>query len=118
MITLFVLLCLSSATRGVRFMERKALAKQVIVRWTVRTNGYELDKNWNWCIVEDEAKVVRDIYNRFVSGITASQISRDLTKEGIRTMKNKPSWGAQTINSILLNINFTRDLLYNKYNYK
>lgn len=79
-----------------------------------RTYGYNFNNDRTWYIVEEEAKVVRSIFERCIAGVSAIQISRDLTLEGIPTMKNKASWHNKTIHGILNNSTYTGDLLYQK----
>ena len=93
---------------------KKALAKRGIVRHNARTYGYDFNKDRSWYIVEEEAKVVRSIFERYINGIRTPQISRDLTIEGIPTMKEGSSWDAKRISTILNNISYTGDLLYQK----
>ena len=93
---------------------KKALAKRGVVKHSMRTYGYKINKDSSWSIVEDEAIVVRTIFERFVSGVSGNQIGKELTLEGIPTMKKRPSWQSTTISAILNNPSYTGDLLYQK----
>lgn len=93
---------------------KKALAKQGVVKHSMRTYGYRINKDSSWSIVEEEAKVVRTIFERYISGVSGNQISKELTLEGIPTMKKRPSWQSTTISAILNNPSYTGDLLYQK----
>jgi site-specific DNA recombinase len=93
---------------------KKAYAKRGVVGHSVRTYGYDFNKDRSWHIVEDEAKVVKSIFERCIAGTSAVQISRDLTSEAIPTMKKKASWNHKTIIGILNNPTYTGELLYQK----
>jgi DNA invertase Pin-like site-specific DNA recombinase len=93
---------------------KKAYAKRGVVGHSMRTYGYNFNKDRSWYIVEEEANVVRSIFERCIAGVNGAQISRDLTHEGIPTMKKKSSWNSKTISTILNNPTYTGDLLYQK----
>lgn len=93
---------------------KKAYAKRGMVGHSMRTYGYDFNKDRTWYIVEDESKVVQSIFERCIDGLSAVQICKDLTIEGIPTMKKKASWNPKTVSTILNNINYTGDLLYQK----
>ena len=71
--------------------------------------GYDKGKNGEWVINEKEAKVVREIYDQFLSGKTIGSIANRLTKKGIKTPGGKEVWGTQTVNSILQNEKYKGD---------
>ena len=65
--------------------------------------GYEKGPDGEMQIVEDEAKVVREIYAMFLDGKTPSGIAAALTKRGVPTPAGKAKWQASTVKSILSN---------------
>ena len=54
-------------------------------------------------INEDEAKVVRRMYQLSIDGVSTNRISKILTSEGIKTKKGNPNWSLATVRDILHN---------------
>ncbi len=65
-------------------------------------------------IVEEEAEIVREIYNLFLSGKTIRQIADDLTDRRVPTPTGKKRWHVSTIKSILSNEKYKGDALLMK----
>lgn len=76
--------------------------------------GYDKGKNGEWVINEQEATVVREIYDLFLAGKTIRSIAQNLTDKGIKTPGGKTVWGTQTVNSILQNEKYKGDALLQK----
>ena len=76
--------------------------------------GYEKGPDGKMRIVEDEAKVVREIYAMFLDGKTPSGIAVALTKRGVPTPAGKAKWQASTVKSILTNEKYRGDALLQK----
>lgn len=71
--------------------------------------GYKM-KNQQLVIVEEEAKVVRYIYNCYLNGMGIAAISEILNKQ-----KDKNKWSYATVRYILLNEKYTGNSLWHKY---
>ena len=54
-------------------------------------------------ILEEEAKIVREIYRKFMKGKTTSWIANYLTENKIKTPGGKDKWQKSTVDSILTN---------------
>ena len=76
--------------------------------------GYEKSPDGNMQIVEEEAKVVREIYAMFLDGKTPSGIAAALTKRSVPTPAGKATWQASTVKSILSNEKYRGDALLQK----
>ena len=76
--------------------------------------GYEKGKNDLPKIVEDEAKIVRQIYSLFLEGKTIRNITQYLTTQGIPTPSGKKQWSVSTVTSILSNEKYKGDALLQK----
>lgn len=76
--------------------------------------GYEKGENGLPRIVEHEAKIVREIYQLFLDGMTIRSIADSLTSQGIPTPKGKNKWSVSTIMSILQNEKYKGDALLQK----
>lgn len=76
--------------------------------------GYEKGDDGLPKIVEEEAKIVRKIYELFLAGNTVRAIASQLTGEGIPTPSGKVQWSVSTIMSILQNEKYKGDALLQK----
>ncbi len=76
--------------------------------------GYKKGKNGRPEIVEEEAAVIREIYNMCLDGMSYGHIAQTLTKNGIPTPAGKPRWHIATVKSILQNEKYKGDALLQK----
>lgn len=76
--------------------------------------GYKKGENGLPQIVEEEAKVIRKIYELFLEGRTVRSIAALLTGERIPTPAGKRVWSVSTIMSILQNEKYKGDALLQK----
>lgn len=76
--------------------------------------GYEKGENGLPQIVEEEAKIVRQIYSWFLEGRTIRAIADSLTQQGIPTPRRRTKWSVSTITSILTNEKYKGDALLQK----
>ena len=65
-------------------------------------------------INEDEANIVRYMFERYVEGIGSSSIAKELTAKGIKTPKGGTKWCESTIRGILKNEKYIGDVLMGK----
>ncbi|QAT42327.1 recombinase family protein [Aminipila luticellarii] len=65
--------------------------------------GYGKDTNGNLVIIEEEAKIVRLIYDLFLQGYGCRKIKKYLEDYGIKTVTGKEQWSTSTIDRILSN---------------
>ena len=79
-------------------------------------NVYGLDRNIDGDIViqEDEAKVVRRIYNEFLAGQNTQYISDMLNADGVPTRRKGAVWHNKTVINILQNEKYSGDVLFQK----
>lgn len=77
--------------------------------------GYTYNSEENTLTInEDEAKIVRLIYSKYLEGYGAESISRQLTREGIKSPKGKDVWCETTVRKILKNEKYKGDVLQGK----
>lgn len=76
--------------------------------------GYKKGEDGILEIVEDEAKIIRKIYQLFLEGQTVRMIADHLTKQGIPTPMGRKKWSVSTIMSILQNEKYKGDALLQK----
>lgn len=76
--------------------------------------GYEKGENGLPQIVEEEAKIIRQIYSMFLGGYTIRKIADTLTEQHVPTPGGKSLWSVSTIKSILSNEKYKGDALLQK----
>ena len=64
-------------------------------------------------IVPDEAEVVKQMFESFLSGMSTSAIAEDLKRRNVKTKRNG-EWRARTVNAVLKNEKYTGDVIYQK----
>jgi hypothetical protein len=85
-------------------------------RWA-NVFGYrkDFDTGETYIIVEEEAKVVRLIFDLYEKGLSTSKIGKELQKRGILTPAGKVVWEGALVRSILVNDKYCGDLILQKY---
>ena len=73
--------------------------------------GYDVDENGKWVVVEEEAELVRIIYDMYLTGYSSPQIAEILTRSGIPTATNKNTWSSGAVLGILRNEKYCGDVL-------
>lgn len=76
--------------------------------------GYKQGADDNLEIVEEEAVVIRRIYNEFLSGKTPYDIATRLTQDRVPTPMRKETWRVSAIESILQNEKYKGDAILQK----
>lgn len=97
------------------------------IKWSIQKNfragkpqinlrrmlGYDQCRDGSWEINEEQADTVRYIYRRFLKGISANAIARELNEAGRGTV-NGGIWRADTVFNILRNEKYVGDLRMQK----
>ena len=107
----FTLGVMSLVAQGESEAKSAAITWSVIERFKngvpiISTNnllGYDKDKFGKLIVVEEEAEVVRYIYNCYLDGQTVKQIAEALTEAHIPTVKGREVWNSGTVRNILKN---------------
>lgn len=76
--------------------------------------GYQKGPDGRPEVVEEEAKIVREIYDMYLSGMTIRQIANELMARGIPSPGGKKTWGASTVGSILTNEKYKGEAILQK----
>lgn len=76
--------------------------------------GYTKDENGKLVIVEEEAKIVRLIYDLYLKGYGCRKIKSYLEKNDIKTVTGKFEWSTSTIDRILSNEKYVGTVLSQK----
>lgn len=77
--------------------------------------GYDYDKETKDLVInEEEAVVVRYIFDRYNQGMGARVICNELMERGYKTKRGSTKWGDSTVRGILKNEKYMGDLLLGK----
>ena len=76
--------------------------------------GYKKGADGRPEIVEEEAAVIRKIYDLFLSGKTINEIAAILTSMGVLTPAGKKKWSVSTVRRILSNEKYKGEALLQK----
>lgn len=100
-----------SASENAKWRIRKGFENGELINWRF-LYGYSINKS-GVSVNEDEARVVRLIFDRFLSGDSLSSISSHLNKSGIKSTLNG-RWTPQQLRRILSNEKYTGSALLQK----
>ena len=103
-----------SISENVRWGQQKRMKDGKIQVAYSHFLGYTKGEDGNPRIVEDEAEIVRDIYNLYLSGVSLGDIADNLTTRGILTPAGKKKWSISTVRSILSNEKYKGEALLQK----
>ena len=103
-----------SISENVRWGQQRSMRKGKVHLAYSRFLGYRKGEDGRPEIVEEEAAIVRDIYNWFLSGESINNIAARLTEMNIPTPAGKKRWSVSTIRSILSNEKYKGDALLQK----
>ena len=73
--------------------------------------GYQKEQ-FRFSIMPNEAKTVKEIFDRYILGDTLLQIANDLTKRQIVYYKDRSNWSKQAVRRIIENRHYCGDMEY------
>lgn len=76
--------------------------------------GYDKGENGKWEINENEAVIIRRIYDDYLAGKSGTQIAKEFYGEGIKGKRGHCKWSAIAITGILRNEKYRGDVLTQK----
>ena len=79
-----------------------------------RLYGYEKDADGKFCIIPEQAEIVRELYKRYESGASLRNLEDWLEENQIKTVLGESKWTATSIKSILTNEKYCGDVLLQK----
>ena len=94
---------------GIQFRMKNGTFKQGNLPY-----GYTLGDDGNWVIVEEQAKIVRLIFNAYIGGTSLRKIANELSKAGIIKNDGTSKWSGKTISYIIRNEKYMGDALLQK----
>ena len=103
-----------SISENVRWGQQRSMRKGKVHLAYSRFLGYKKGEDGRPEIIEEEAAIVRNIYDWYISGDTINDIAAKLTDEGILTPAGKSKWSVSTVRSILSNEKYKGEALLQK----
>ena len=79
-----------------------------------RLYGYEKDADGKFCIIPEQAEIVRELYKRYESGASLRNLQDWLEESQIKTVLGESKWTTTSIKSILTNEKYCGDVLLQK----
>lgn len=79
-----------------------------------RFYGYDTGENGEWMINEDQAKVIRRIFEEYLSGKSYKAIAKGLTTDGIVSPGGQGSWNTTAVDYILRSEKSLGNILFQK----
>ena len=83
-------------------------------RW-IPIYGYTKEGDEKYVIVEDDAAVIRRIFDEYEHGSATSKIGEELDKAKVSTPLGKAHWDAALVHSILENVKYCGDIILQKF---
>ena len=103
-----------SISENVRWGKQKSMRDGRVSLAYSRFLGYRKGADGRPEIVEEEAAIVRKIYDLFLSGKTINEIAAILTSMGVLTPAGRAKWSVSTVRSILSNEKYKGEALLQK----
>lgn len=98
-----------SISDNIRWSIQKKFQRGEAIIDLKRFLGYDKGENGEWVINEEQAAIVRYIFDRYVCGVNSNTIARELNEKGIRTLRGT-IWRADSVLRILRNEKYVGDL--------
>lgn len=76
--------------------------------------GYDNDEFGNLIVNDYEAEIVRNIFSWYLNGFSLSTISKELSKQNIKSPTGKEKWSSETISKLLSNEKLTGSVIGQK----
>ena len=102
---------ISSNIRRGRQMHAKVGTLKIPCHWLY---GYRKDADGKFCIVPEQAEVVREIYERYKDGASLRNLKDWLEENQIKTVLGTDDWSISVIKGILTNEKYCGDVLLQK----
>ena len=103
-----------SISENVRWGKRKSMQDGKFSIAYSHFLGYRKGADGRPEIVEEEAAIVRDVYDMYLAGKSIQNIADTLTKRNIPTPAGKERWSVSTVRSILSNEKYKGEALLQK----
>ncbi len=71
--------------------------------------GYKYGDKGNLCIIEKEAKIIREIFDMYINGLSLLYIAKTMMEKGYKTGIGNSYWDDKTVTRILVNEKYVGD---------
>ena len=103
-----------SISENVKWGKEKSMREGNVYMPYGRFLGYKKGEDGRPEIIEEEAIIIRSIYDMFLNGMSIHQIADYLTTNNIKTPSGKQKWSISTIKSILGNEKYKGEAILQK----
>ncbi len=76
--------------------------------------GYAYDEEGNVIIIEEEAKIVREVFELYTKRLSASFIARRMMEKGYKTGTGRSDWTEKSVRTMIINEKYAGDCLLHK----
>lgn len=105
---------LASLSQNIRWSNQKRFKQGKVQLVTERFMGYDRDGKGGLVINEEQAAVVRKVFDYYISGLGITKVARALEKEGIKNVSGNVSWTPSSILGMLKNEKYVGDAILQK----
>ncbi len=100
---------MASISQNMHWSNQRRFKKGKFSVSTKRFLGYDKDREGNLIINEEQAAIVRRIFNDYLSGLGASRIAKGLEADEIENISGNVKWAESSIRDILKNEKYCGD---------
>lgn len=105
---------LTSMSQNIRWSNQKRFKQGKLQLVTERFMGYDRDGKGGLVINEEQAAVVRKVFDYYISGMGITKVARALEEEGIKNVSGNVSWSPGSIRGMLKNEKYVGDAILQK----
>jgi len=103
---------LNSISQNMHWAYQRRFKQGKVMINTTRFLGYDKDRNGNLIINEEQAAIVRRIFEDYLSGLGISRTAKGF--DGIKTISGNAKWAESTVRDIIKNEKYVGDALLQK----
>ena len=104
-----------SISENITWSKRKQAAEGRVTFAYNNVLGFKPKEDGGFEVDKEQARIVRYIFGKFLSGKNPNQIAKHLTENKIPTPRGKEKWSYSSVRSILTNEKYKGDALLQKY---
>lgn len=105
---------LTSMSQNIRWSNQKRFKQGKLQLVTERFMGYDRDVKGGLIINEEQAAIVRKVFDYYISGMGITKVARALEQEGIKNVSGNVSWSPGSIRGMLKNEKYVGDAILQK----
>lgn len=105
---------LMSLSQNIRWANQKRFKQGKVQLVTERFMGYDRGENGSLVVNEEQAAIVKRIFNDYVSGMGVTKIARALEADGIKNISGGTNWSPTVIRGMLKNEKYIGDAILQK----